>query len=88
MSSNGGVALLWMILMLGAFYVLLIRPQRRNVAAHQALMGSLQEGDEVMTMGGIYGRIQKLDEQIIELEVAPGTSFRVARSAISRKVEN
>jgi preprotein translocase subunit YajC len=82
------LALLWMILMLGAFYALLVRPQRRNMAAHQALMGSLAEGDEVMTMGGIYGRIQKLDDQVIELEVAPGTSFRVARSAISRKVEN
>ena len=82
------LALLWMIVMLGAFYALLIRPQRRNMAAHQALMASLQEGDDVMTMGGIYGRIQKLDEQIIELEVSPGTSFRVARSAISRKVEN
>lgn len=82
------LGLLWMILMFGAFYALIIRPQRRNVAAHQALMASLQEGDEVMTMGGIYGRIQKLDDQIIELEVAPGTSFRLARSAISRKVEN
>jgi preprotein translocase subunit YajC len=82
------VPLLWMILMLGAFYALLIRPQRRNMAAHQALVASLQEGDEVMTMGGIYGRIHKLDEQIVELEVSPGTSFRVARSAISRKVEN
>ena len=82
------LALLWMIVMLGAFYALLIRPQRRNMAAHQALMASLEEGDDVMTMGGIYGRIQKLDEQIIELEVSPGTSFRVARSAISRKVEN
>ena len=82
------VPLLWMVLMLGAFYALLIRPQRRNMAAHQALMASLEEGDDVMTMGGIYGRIQRLDEQIIELEVSPGTSFRVARSAISRKVEN
>ena len=82
------LALLWMILMLGAFYALLIRPQRRNMAAHQALVASLNEGDEVITMGGIYGRIQKLDEQIVELEVAPGTSFRVVRSAISRKVEN
>jgi preprotein translocase subunit YajC len=81
------LALLWMILMLGAFYVLLVRPQRRNMAAHQVLMASLEQGDEVMTMGGIYGRIQKLDDEIIELEVAPGTSFRVARSAISRKVE-
>jgi preprotein translocase subunit YajC len=82
------VPLLWMILMLGAFYALLIRPQRRNMAAHQALMASLQEGDDVMTMGGIYGRIRKLDDEVIELEVSPGTSFRVARSAISRKVEN
>ena len=82
------LALVWMVLMLGAFYALLIRPQRRNMAAHQVLMGSLAEGDEVMTMGGIFGRIQKLDEEVIELEVAPGTSFRVARSAISRKVEN
>ncbi len=82
------LSLVWMILMFGLFYLLLIRPQRQNMARHQALIASLQEGDEVMTMGGIYGRIQKLDDQIIELEVAPGTSFRMARSAISRKVEN
>ena len=82
------LALIWMIVMIGAFYALLVRPQRRNMANHQALMTSLHEGDEVMTMGGIYGRIEKLDEQVIELEVAPGTSVRVARSAISRKVEN
>ena len=82
------LALIWMILMLGAFYALLVRPQRRNVAAHQSLMAQLHEGDEVMTMGGIYGRIAKLDDEVIDLEVAPGTSFRVARSAISRKVEN
>ena len=82
------LALLWMIVMLGAFYALLIRPQRRNMVAHQALMASLHEGDEVMTMGGIYGRIRNLGDQVIELEVAPGTSLRVARSAISRKVES
>ena len=80
--------LIWMIVMLGAFYALLVRPQRRNVAAHRALMADLHEGDEVMTMGGIFGRIQRLGDEIIDLEVAPGTSFRVARSAISRKVEN
>ena len=85
---QGALGLVWIIVMLGAFYALLVRPQRRNMAAHQALMTSLQEGDEVMTMGGIYGRIHRLDDQVIELEVAPGTSFRVARSAISRKVEN
>jgi preprotein translocase subunit YajC len=82
------LALIWMIVMLGAFYALLVRPQRRNMAAHQALMADLHEGDEVMTMGGIFGRIRRLDDDIIDLEVSPGTSVRVARSAISRKVEN
>jgi preprotein translocase subunit YajC len=77
-----------MIVMIGVFYALLVRPQRRNMTAHHTLMASLHEGDEVMTMGGIYGRIEKLDDQVIQLEVAPGTSLRVARSAISRKVEN
>ena len=80
--------LIWTIVMLGAFYALLVRPQRQKAAAHQALMANLHEGDEVMTMGGIFGRIQSLGDQVIELEVSPGTSFRVARSAISRKVEN
>ena len=82
------LALIWIIVMLGAFYALLVRPQRRNMAAHQALMADLHEGDEVMTMGGIFGHIRRIDNEVIDLEVAPGTSFRVARSAISRKVEN
>jgi preprotein translocase subunit YajC len=78
---------IWLALMLGAFYVLLVRPQRRQMAAHQQLMASLAEGDEVMTMGGIFGRISHLGDDVIDLEVSPGTSLRVARSAISRKVE-
>lgn len=82
------LALVWTIVMLGAFYALLVRPQRRNMAAHQALMAELREGDEVMTMGGIFGHIRAIDAEVIDLEVSPGTSFRVARSAISRKVQN
>jgi preprotein translocase subunit YajC len=80
------LALLWMILMLGAFYALLIRPQRRQVAAHQQLLSTLEEGDEIITAGGIFGRIQTMDEDIVEVEVSPGTSLRVARTAITRKV--
>jgi len=77
-----------MILMACAFYALLVRPQRRNVAAHRALMADLHEGDEVMTMGGIFGRIARLDDETIDLEVSPGNFVPGGRSAISRKVEN
>jgi preprotein translocase subunit YajC len=79
-------ALIWMILMLAVFYVLLVRPQRRQMMAHRALMSSLESGDEVVTMGGIFGRIVRLDDEVVDLEVAPGTSLRVARSAISRRI--
>lgn len=78
--------LFWMVLMLAAFYMLLVRPQRRQVMAHRQLMASLNVGDEVMTMGGIFGRILRLEDEVVDLEVAPGTSLRIARSAISRKV--
>lgn len=87
--SDGAVnlfPLFWMILMVAVFYMLLVRPQRRQVMAHRQLMASLNVGDEVMTMGGIFGRIQRLEDEVVDLEVAPGTSLRVARSAISRKV--
>jgi preprotein translocase subunit YajC len=78
--------LLWMFLMFGAFYMLLVRPQRRQMMAHRELMASLAVGDEVMTMGGIFGRINRLEDGVVDLEVAPGTTLRVSRSAISRKV--
>jgi preprotein translocase subunit YajC len=79
-------ALLWMTVMLGAFYALMIRPQRRQMMAHRQLLTTLTEGDEVITAGGIYGRIQAVDDEVVEVEVCPGTSLRVARAAISRKV--
>lgn len=79
-------ALLWMTVMLGAFYALMIRPQRRQMMAHQQLLTTLAEGDEVITAGGIFGRIQSLGDEVVEVEVSPGTSLRVARSAITRKV--
>ena len=72
--------------MLGAFYALLIRPQRRQMAAQQQLLSTLAEGDEVMTAGGIFGRIQTMTDDVVVVEVSPGLSLRVARTAITRKV--
>ena len=79
-------AFVFLIPMLALFYVMLVRPQRRQLAAHQALVAELGAGDEVVTVGGILGTIRDLDDLVISLEVAPGTTIRVARNAISRKV--
>jgi preprotein translocase subunit YajC len=68
-------------------WVLLIQPQRRRRAEQARLHSDLHIGDEVMTLGGLYGRIERLDEDEIRLEIAPGTSVRVARNAIASRVE-
>ncbi|MGH9023456.1 MAG: preprotein translocase subunit YajC [Acidimicrobiia bacterium] len=68
------------------FYLLAVRPQKRLAASRRALIESLLIGDEVVTAGGIFGRIERLDDRALQLEVAPGISIRVDRGAIVRKV--
>jgi preprotein translocase subunit YajC len=81
------IALLYLGILVVAFLLLIVRPQRRQMAAHRALVASLHIGEEVVTSGGIYGTIQDLDEQAVDLEVAPGVVLRVARGAIAQRVE-
>jgi preprotein translocase subunit YajC len=80
------IALLYLAVLVVAFLLLIVRPQRRQMAAHRALVASLHVGDEVVTTGGIYGTIQDLDETALDLEVAPGIVLRVARGAIAQRV--
>jgi len=81
------IALLYLGILVVAFLLLIVRPQRRQMAAHRALVAALVVGDEVVTSGGIYGTIRDLDDQFVELEVAPGVVLRVARGAIAQRVE-
>jgi preprotein translocase subunit YajC len=74
-------------LMFLVFWVLIILPQQRRVRAHQALVRSVEIGDEVMTTSGLYGTIASFDEDEVMLEVAPGTTLRFARGAIAKKVD-
>ena len=73
-------------LMFLVFWVLIILPQQRRVRAHQALVRSIEVGDEVMTTSGLYGTIASLDEDDVVLEVAPGTTLRFARGAIAKTI--
>jgi len=74
----------WVVLLAVGFFFLIVRPQRRQVAAHRALIASLGVGDEVITAGGVYGTIRALRDDVLELEVADGVVIRVARAAIAR----
>ena len=59
---------------------------RRRIRAVEALQSQLREGDEIMTTGGLFGRINRLEQDSFELEIAPGTVVRFARGAVGRRI--
>jgi preprotein translocase subunit YajC len=81
-------ALIVLALTFGLLWVLFLLPQQRRVRAHQRLIASLEEGDEVILSAGIFGRITTLGSEELALEVAPGVELRVARQAVLRRVEH
>ncbi|MBL8779039.1 MAG: preprotein translocase subunit YajC [Acidimicrobiales bacterium] len=76
-----------LIVMMGVFYFILIRPQQRKVKEHQALVAALEVGDDVVTSGGIYGQVTAIDGEVLKLEVADGVELLLAREAIAELVE-
>jgi len=80
------VVFVYLLILVAAFFFLVVRPQRRQMAAHRTLVASLSVGDEVITTGGVIGTIRSLDDEVVELEVAPSVVLRVARAAIARQV--
>lgn len=79
--------LLSLAIIVVAFYLLLIRPQQKRQKEHQALMASLAVGDRVVTIGGVYGTIQSLEESRVGIEVASGIIVEFDRAAIARRLE-
>jgi len=71
--------------MLVLFWVLLIQPQRRRQQQQKRLLAELTVGDEVITVGGLYGRVLEVGDNDVTLEVAPGTNVRVAKSAVAAR---
>ena len=85
-NANPLVSLLPILLIGVVFYFLLIRPQQRRARAQRELTQSVEEGDEVVTIGGVFGIVRELEDDSVLLEVAPGTELRFLRSAIARKL--
>jgi len=80
-----GVIVIVLLLVLAWF--VLVRPQRRRQADQEDLYASLRVGDEIVTEGGVYGKIQALRDDVLEVEIAPGTTVRVARRAVAGRIE-
>ncbi|WKZ82794.1 MAG: preprotein translocase subunit YajC [Acidimicrobiia bacterium] len=80
------VLILYAVIIGGLFYFLMIRPQRTRMRRHQELVSSMAVGDEVTTIGGIFGRIEFLDDESAVLLVEGGGRLRVLRRALAGKV--
>src|SRR5262245_1170020 len=74
-----------MVLMIGVIYLMMIRPQQKKAREHQEWLRSLKKGDEVVTQGGILGRISGMSDTIVTLEVQEKVRLRVLRSSITGK---
>ena len=82
-SGSDIMTFLPMIAIVVVFYFLLIRPQQKRAKETKAMLSSLQKGDEVVTAGGVVGKIAKLSDAYADIEIAPSVEITVQRSAIS-----
>ena len=80
-------ALIFLGGMLVLFYVLIVMPQRRRRQVQTQLLQEVAIGDEVMTLGGIFGFVREVEDHHIVLEIAPDTRVRLAKSAITARTQ-
>ena len=78
----GFMGLLPIVLMFVLLYFLMIRPQMKRAKEHKQMVEALQKGDEVITSGGVVGRITKMGDAYVSLEIAPNTEISVQRAAV------
>ena len=85
-AAGGILGLMPLLLVFVVFYFLLIRPQQRRAKALQQSVMAVKRGDQVVTAGGILGRVTKVDDAQVEVEIAPNTRVRVVKSTLAEVV--
>lgn len=80
--SGGIMGFLPFVVMIAILYFMMIRPQMKKAKEHKSLMEALQKGDEVVTQGGMAGRIAKVGENYVQLEVSEGTVIPVQKASV------
>ena len=75
--------IIMMVLMFAAFYFLLIRPQQKKAKAHTELVAGLQAGDEILTAGGVLGKISAVSEHYAVVQISEGTEIKIQKASVS-----
>jgi preprotein translocase subunit YajC len=85
--AGGGMAafqqIIPLVFMFAIFYFLLIRPQQKKAKAHKALLESMKKGDNVITAGGVHGKITAVENDLVTLEVANNVNIKITKSYIA-----
>ena len=77
----------WLLIFV-IFYLLMIRPQQKRVKEHQAAIAAVKKGDDVITGGGIRGRVTKVSDDEAEVEIANGVKVRIVKSTLTHVLTN
>ena len=83
-AAGGFVSLLPMVLIFVLFYFLLIRPQQKRAKQHKEMVSALKDGDEVVTAGGFFGTVVKVDDNVASVQIAENTVVKVQKSSIAQ----
>jgi preprotein translocase subunit YajC len=78
----GGYVII-LIAVFGLMWLLLVRPQRRRQLQQARMQDEIEVGDDVLTAGGIHGTVREIDDEIVHVEIAPGTTVRLDRRAVA-----
>ncbi|MBK5264920.1 MAG: preprotein translocase subunit YajC [Alphaproteobacteria bacterium] len=81
------VQMLPLVLIFVVFYFLLIRPQQKKMKDHRATIASVKKGDQIITAGGLVGKVLRVDETYADVEIAVGVKVKVVKSTLSDVVQ-
>jgi len=80
--------IIYVVAFIAIFYFMAIRPQQRQRRAHAELLNSLKKGDTIVTAAGMYGTVKKVDENVVEVEIAKGVTIKISRRAVSEIIRD
>jgi len=83
-AAPGLISFMPIVLIFGIMYFLMIRPQQKKLKDHKALVAALRRGDQVVTSGGIIGKVSKVSDGELEVEIATGVKVRVVKHTVTQ----
>lgn len=80
------VIAIYLVILVAAFYFLIVRPQRRQQQIRRQVIAAVQVDDEIITSGGVFGRVVGLDDETLDVEIADGVVVKIARGAVQSRI--